>query len=606
MVELCLTFFNISIAAGWAIIAVILLRFLLKAIKAPGYIINILWLIVGIRLVMPFSISSPFSLVPSVNTLPVDVMQNETPVIHTGIDSFNRVVNPVVKDVAYSAQQGGMNLWQMLSIAAAIVWLVVVAVLIMHGVVRWIILNRKLKNSMRLRDNIYLYDGASNAFVFGFPAKIYVSSYVNQAQRELVILHEQTHIKRKDHWWKPIAYLLVCINWYNPLVWVAYAMLSKDIEAACDQNTVKNMTMEQKLDYSQALLDCSAMPRSVALCPIAFGEVSIKSRIKGVLKYRKPALWTVITAVLSCLVITVCFLTDPAVKAISTSSPDFIPLSELKYVPPEGENESETTDYRFDKYPRFTVPALKNVEFIKTENDLVILNDQEELEYISLINLTNGVYFRDYTRDGVVDVCYMNINQYNDDKGRVRFSVYDCVNDITYTSDIKDFTGKNVVSSMIVRQDEILLFQHNGEKYRIVELFITDEELQKDRFSRYDQGIVEFKEFLFDVYNFRYSLPGDKQYNGAKLGSLLIDSRYNSFLLITNDKQRAFGTYKINGKMYHMTDEKTGNTYVFEKYGFALLFDADSSASTAGWINVAEDHGGRLPDGAMFMNEKWG
>ena len=602
MVELFISLLNVSIAAGWAILAVIILRLLLKAIKAPSYIINVLWLIIGVRLVLPFSIISPLSLVPSAHTVSVDIMQAEAPSIITGIDSVNVVIDPFVKDVAYSAQQSDMNLWQMLALAMTVVWAVVLVALLLHGLVRWLILKRKLKKAVCLSDNVYLYDGAPNAFVFGLPAKIYLSAAIPETQRELVVLHEQTHIKRKDHWWKPIAYLLVCLNWYNPLVWLAYALFSRDVEAACDQKAVKNMTMEQKLDYSQALLDCSLMPRSVALCPVAFGEVSIKTRIKGVLKYKKPALWSVITAVLSCVVLAVCFLTEPMAKAVST--PDFIPLEELKYVETDGESKDWRYDYSFEKYPRFTVPALKDIEFIKTENSLVILKGQEELEYVSLNGLVNGIYLRDYTRDGVVDVCYMRI--FNTDETRAFFNVYDCVNNRRYQANVRDFRMNNAVSAMLVDDNSIRLYQHNYEKGRILDMYVSDEELEKE-LGRSDYGVISYKEkeFEFDTYKFRASPPADQQYIGTKFGTLLLSQKAYRFILIVNERERASGSVSMDGDQYYMTDDKTGNVYAFDKGVFSFNFNAQASASTAGWTTVIYDHDGSLPDQAKFVLEEF-
>lgn len=310
MNDIFLKIVNMSLSAGWVVLAVLLLRVLFK--KAPKWLTVLLWGIVAIRLICPFSIESVLSLIPSAETVSPDIMMDPIPSIDTGVPIINEVVNPIIggsftPDPGVSANP--LQIWIPLF---AIVWIAGMVGMALYTVVSCLRVKRRICTAIRLRDNIYQSETVVSPFVFGiFNPKIYLPLSMNEQERAHVIAHEQAHIFRKDHWWKPFGFALLAIYWFNPLLWLGYVLLCRDIELACDEKVVKAFDDEQKADYSQALLSCSVSRRVIAVCPIAFGEVGVKDRVKSVLYYKKPAFWISIVAVVMCIVTAVCFLTNP-------------------------------------------------------------------------------------------------------------------------------------------------------------------------------------------------------------------------------------------------------------------------------------------------------
>ncbi|NLT15280.1 MAG: hypothetical protein GXY05_13170, partial [Clostridiales bacterium] len=301
---------NMSITASWLILAVIALRFLLK--KAPKSILMILWALVGIRLVLPFSPESFLSLIPSAETVSPDILYAETPEIHSGIYAFNTYVNPVISESLAPTADAGVNPMQIVASVASVVWASGMAMLVLYCVISYAGLRRKVAEAVPLRDNLWQSGAAASPFVLGFfRPRIYLPFGMEEESMAFVVAHENEHIGRRDHWIKPIGFLLLVIYWFNPLIWLAYILLCRDIELACDERVVKRMSADDRKAYSKALLSCSVGRRSIAACPLAFGEVGVKQRIKNVLNYKKPAFWIIIAALVSCAVVAVCFLTNP-------------------------------------------------------------------------------------------------------------------------------------------------------------------------------------------------------------------------------------------------------------------------------------------------------
>lgn len=309
---------NMSIAASWLVLAVILLRFVLK--KAPKWVNPLLWGVVALRLVMPFSVESVLSLIPSaqtVSTVPAGIQSQPEavrPVIDSGVRFIDNAVNPVISQAFVDAPSPEAVAEPVLRAAdvAAMVWAVGLAALLLYAAVSWLRLRSRVSTAVRLRDNVYQSEFVSSPFVLGmFRPKIYLPFTIDSADAEYVIAHERAHIARRDTWIKPIGYLLLCVYWFNPVMWLAYVLLSCDIEYACDERVVSAYTPTQRADYSEALLTCSVKRAHIAACPVAFGEASVKDRVKRVLSYKKPALWIAAAAVAAVVVVAVCFLTDP-------------------------------------------------------------------------------------------------------------------------------------------------------------------------------------------------------------------------------------------------------------------------------------------------------
>jgi len=308
MTELFLTFLNMSIAASWTILAVLLLRPLLR--KAPKWITSLLWAIPALRLLIPVFWESDISLLPSAQVFPTDIAQAETPIIYSGISEVNSAVNPILTRQA----DGLTGLLETLSV----IWLIGAGLLLVYSLVSWLRLRFTVRASMLLRDRVYICDDVKSPFILGiFRPRIYLPSGLEEPTVTHVLAHEDAHLKRMDHIWKPFGYLLLSIYWFNPLMWVAYILLCRDIERACDEKVLQHIDGAAKLGYAKALVDCSTHRRMILTCPVAFGEVGVKSRIKAVLSYKKPAFWVILVAITVSILTSACFLTNPKACAHS-------------------------------------------------------------------------------------------------------------------------------------------------------------------------------------------------------------------------------------------------------------------------------------------------
>lgn len=310
MDDVFLKLVNLSISASWLILAVLVLRVVLK--KAPKWVMPLLWGVVALRLVCLFSIESALSLIPSAETIPSEIVtETREPVLYEQA-TLDIVTNPTLPSAAevpvgVSRQQAQVdfNIYSVL-------WLAGMAALLVHALVSAGKLKKKLATAILLRDNIYESEFVDSPFVFGVvKPSIYLPMHMDEGTAAHVIAHERAHLARRDHWWKVLGYLVLALHWFNPLVWVAYILFCRDIELACDEKVVKGLDGAARADYSQALLSCAAPKRAVAACPLAFGEGNIKTRVKSALHYKKPAFWVAAAAVLAVVIVAVCFLTNP-------------------------------------------------------------------------------------------------------------------------------------------------------------------------------------------------------------------------------------------------------------------------------------------------------
>ena len=310
MNELFLKIINMSISASWLVLAVLILRFVLK--KAPKWINVLLWGIVAIRLIFPFSFESTLSLIPSAETIPLNIGMDSTPTINSGISAINNAVNPIISHSNTPMAGASVNLLQITIGIYEYIWIFGMIALALYTAISYWRLRRKVDTAVRYKDNIFQSENVSFPFVLGIiKPRIYLPFKMNGQYLEYVVAHEQAHICRKDHWWKPLGFLLLMIHWFNPLMWLAYVLLCRDIELACDEKVIKELGNEQRGDYTQALVVCSVNRRMIAACPLAFGEVSVKERVKSVMNYKKPAFWVIIISVIVCVGVAVCFLTNP-------------------------------------------------------------------------------------------------------------------------------------------------------------------------------------------------------------------------------------------------------------------------------------------------------
>ncbi|MBQ3231154.1 MAG: hypothetical protein IJB49_09095, partial [Clostridia bacterium] len=308
MSELFIKLFNMSITAGWIVVAVLLLRLLFK--KAPKAFSVLLWAFVGIRLLFPFSFESIFSIIPSSQTLPDEIIYSDAPTIDSGIPIINSAVNPFISQSLAPNAYDSVNPLQVITEVAAYIWLIGIAVMLIYAFISYFKIARSVREALMLNDNVYICDRIDTPFILGiFKPRIYLPSYIDESDKTYVTAHEEAHIKRRDHWWKPLGYLLLTVYWFNPMMWLAYILLCRDIELATDEKVISNMGIEIKKEYSDALINCSVNRKSISACPLAFGENGVKSRVKAVLHYKKPAFWVIIVAVIISLCAAVCLLT---------------------------------------------------------------------------------------------------------------------------------------------------------------------------------------------------------------------------------------------------------------------------------------------------------
>ena len=311
MAAVFLKLLNLSISASWLVLAVLVLRLVSK--RSPKWMNVLLWGMVALRLMLPFSIESALSLIPSAETLSPEVVRfDPAPTITSGVEFIDNAVNPSLSESFAAAPLASVNPLYVWTYLAGWVWLIGLGAMLLYALVSYLRLRRRVSVSLCVRENIYLCDAISSPFILGVvKPRIYLPSGLDEVQRQNVLSHERAHLARRDHWWKPLGFALLAVYWFNPVLWLAYALLCRDIELACDERVIRTMDESAVKTYSTVLLACSMPRKAVITCPLAFGEVGVKERVRNALHYKKPAFWVVAASVAVCVVVAVCFLTDP-------------------------------------------------------------------------------------------------------------------------------------------------------------------------------------------------------------------------------------------------------------------------------------------------------
>ena len=393
MNELFLKIVNMSISASWLVLVVLILRFVLK--KAPKWVNILLWGIVAIRLICPFSFESALSLIPSAETFPEKVISGPSFDVQTGITPVDNRINDYLGDRYFEGVTVPANNGNNIMTILTIVWTIGILLLVAYTVISYWRLRRKVDTAVRYKDNIFQSENVKSPFVLGIiKPRIYLPFNMNGQDLEHVVAHEQAHIHRKDHWWKPFGFLLLTIHWFNPLMWLAYVLLCRDIEFACDEKVIKELGNEQRADYTQALVVCSVNRRMIAACPLAFGEVGVKDRVKSVMNYKKPAFWGVVLAVIVCVFVAVCFLTNPVTKNNGT---DGTVTEWFDYLEPPDEMV-------WDGRLEINLPEFPDVTFRWTYGEMMAVTGNEITSLYTGMPIWNA-YFCDLTGDGLPELC---------------------------------------------------------------------------------------------------------------------------------------------------------------------------------------------------------
>ena len=367
MAAVFLKLLNLSISASWLVLAVLALRLVLR--RAPKWVNVLLWGMVALRLMLPFSIESALSLIPSAETLSPEVVRfNPAPTITSGVEFIDNAVNPSLSESFAAAPLASVNPLYVWTYLAGWVWLIGLGVMLLYALVSYLRLRRRVSVSLCVQENIYLCDAISSPFILGVvKPRIYLPSGLDEVQRQNVLSHERAHLARHDHWWKPLGFALLAAYWFNPVLWLAYTLLCRDIELACDERVIRTMDESAVKTYSTVLLACS-MPRKAAItCPLAFGEVGVKERVRNALHYKKPAFWVVAASVAVCVIVAVCFLTDP-----------------------EHETMKWAKNLRVDDVVRVELTIMPQA----TDKQYKDFNADEIAEAVALINKSSGRYVR--------------------------------------------------------------------------------------------------------------------------------------------------------------------------------------------------------------------
>ena len=356
---------EMSLTAAFAAVAVLVLRLLLKG-RAPRQVVCLLWLIVFVRLLIPVSLESPVSLVPQALTeqsapavsQPVEPPSAPVPAIPTGSagetipavsrpPSVNTPVtgsDPVVNVDVSSPPVTGTALPY--GAVLAVVWLLGAAAMLLYGVLSYVRLRRRVFDAIRAEDGAWEHPAVRSPFILGlFRPRIYLPAGLNGPARGFILCHEQAHLRRLDHIVKPVCWLALAIHWFNPMAWVAFLLMSRDMEVACDQTVIRQLGEGVKADYSATLLSLASGGRFPAPTPLAFGEGDAKARIKSVLSYKKPTLWIIVAAVVVAIIAAVCLLTDPKAPTAEEPEPSAAPSAQPTEPPtlPTGPDGAELT-----------------------------------------------------------------------------------------------------------------------------------------------------------------------------------------------------------------------------------------------------------------------
>ena len=367
MAAVFLKLLNLSISASWLVLAVLVLRLISK--RSPKWMNVLLWGIVALRLMLPFSIESALSLIPSAETVsPAAVQFDPAPTITSGVSVIDNVVNPPLSEHFSAVPTASVNPLYVWTEIAGWVWLIGLGAMLLYALVSYLRLRRRVSVSLPIQDHIYLCDALSSPFILGVvKPHIYLPSGLDEVQRQNVLAHEQAHLARRDHWWKPLGFALLAVYWFNPVLWLAYTLLCRDIELACDERVIRTMDESAVKTYSTVLLACSMPRKAVITCPLAFGEVGVKERVRNALHYKKPAFWVVAASVAVCVVVAVCFLTDP-----------------------EHETMKWAKNLRVDDVVRVELTIMPQA----TDKQYKDFNADEIAEAVALINKSSGRYVR--------------------------------------------------------------------------------------------------------------------------------------------------------------------------------------------------------------------
>ncbi len=493
MSEFILKLLNMSISASWLALAVLILRLLFR--KMPKWITVLLWGLVAVRLVLPFSLESAFSLLPTAETIPMNIAMERNPAVDTGIGALNQVINPIISMTSTPNPAASANPLQIFIPIFANLWLLGAVALLLYAGISSFLLYRKVRTAVKYKDNIYQSDRISSPFVWGMvKPKIYSPFTIGAQEIDHVIAHEQAHIKRLDHLWKPLGFLVLTLHWFNPLLWFCYFLFVRDIEMACDEKVIRSLENETRADYTQALVNCSVKHHSLAACPLAFGEISVKERVKKIMNYKKPTTWIIICAVVVCAVVAVCFLTNPAGKTFKLKIT--VPAGSMEPFVYANEQICPTRDYIIVS----TGDGLSD-----TSISIVPIEVSTETAYDTTPYLTPGMPVKMEVEKGGWFSIGINMQNNTDENKEVYIEVKNVeVRIVEYANPIEQYRTDYLGDAVNVTKIAQLLPYPKGYKYSSVELQTSVEPYEMIVYVTGDEEIkfedfAECAEMAFDL-----------------------------------------------------------------------------------------------------------
>lgn len=434
MKDLFLQILNMSISSSWLILAVIGIRFLMQKVRAPKNLRYLLWLFVAIRLLCPYTIESAMSLLPRYEMLPealqvskeeqvdkpIDVkVEEEIEQEHIyGIENIilnsndENVSNNKSETIQSQTSDTGTIENMQIDIVwiLSMIWGIGTLGFLGYGIASYLKLNKKVRVSVSMEDDVWICDEIHSPFLLGmFKPRIYIPSDIEESRIPYIVAHEKEHMRCLDYLWKPLGFFLLAMHWFNPLVWMAYVLMCKDIEYACDERVIRDMDNVQKKMYMESLLLCSSQRHYITACPVAFGEISIKERIKNVVTYRKPALWIVGIGITACVVVAICFMTSPPENETDQNGTvsnknnavmndeSYISENGIEGIPGNEENDETTYIASVENKVIFETTADLNHDGIEDLVQTVLIYDpNEEASGEDVTHPANAVFIRIY------------------------------------------------------------------------------------------------------------------------------------------------------------------------------------------------------------------
>ncbi len=577
--------------ASWPILAVVILHYLLK--KVPRWLSCVLWVIVAIRLICPFSFESTLSLMPSGEVISPDILYAQEPTIHSGIEVLNSTVNPMLIHSFSPEPVASVNPLQVWTLIASYIWLMGIATLLIYAIFSFLRLRKKVRVSLNIRDNLWICDDIQTSFILGIiKPRIYLPSTLNEIQQTHVIAHEVAHLKRRDYWWKPLGYLLLIIYWFNPLCWLGYILFCRDIELASDEKVISKMGKEDRIAYSETLLSCSISNRMIMACPLAFGEVRVKERIKAVLNYKKPIFWIIIAAITVYVLAAVSFLTNPVKNPITPKNNQTKPI-QLK-INPESERDSVTVTKWFDYLHDSPMPWEGSLEteisdypgitFRWTPYGMISIHKGKETELFTGMPIWNA-FFRDLTGDGKPEICSTISVGFGMIDNRI--IVFDYAKGVSYELSKRgefDYSlflqdGNLMVNKHRYNSDELLEVGHlaniNGDIEMVKDESSSSNKLIRTYVFRDIETLHTESASLYDLSNSGEE-PSVDHLHIATIS--LYDNGEFLFSFSPISSYIGHGQYTMSDNRLTLKTEDGSYTYVFDMVDDHLVFDAEASS----------------------------